>query len=319
MRPRRLVIILITFGVSIFFLAPAVVQLAARHYISDARAQLEKQGINLSVTGIAGQILGVTATSVDIWLPVRVGGRGIRFPIAIELRDVSVSLHPALAPHVRVQGEAYGGKFDLTISNLRNPAGPTFQALLEGIDLGAHPQLHALGLSRAVASLTLEDARISFDQQTAARASLKINDASFSISPRLVELIGGEFQQVVSLLKIEEITEANIRVEATTENGAFSLRPIDLSSSLGEVSGQARGTFNNGRGEPSLTANLHVALSDTARHLQDWLPLLSQNRLSSETTEFTTSISSTTCANASGPTLRLGRMCLRSTLAPEPR
>ncbi len=319
MRLRRPIIILIIFGVSLLLLAPSIVQLAARHYINDTRARLEKQGIKFSVTGIAGQTLAVTAASIDMWIPIRVGARGARFPIALELSDVSVSLRPSLAPLIRARGAAYGGTFDVTIRNLRDSTGPTFQVVLEGVDLGAHPQLHALGLSRAVASLTIEDARIPFDQRTTARADLKVTDASFALSPKLIEVVGGEFQQVASLLKIEEVTDANLRVEGATENGAFFLRPIHLSSSLGEVSGQARGTFDNGRGEPSLTANLHVAFSDATRHLQDWLPLLSQNKLSAETTRFTTSISSTTCTNASVPTLRLGRLCLRSTLAPEPR
>ena len=317
MRVRRLLIILTTLGVSVVLLAPAIVQLVARHYINDARAQLEKQGIRLSVTGITGQLLGVSASSIDLWLPVRVGDRGAGFPIGLEFRDVSASLLPSLHPRVRVTGEAYGGKFDLTLSDLRNSTGPTCQAQIDSIDLGAHPQLNALGLSKAVASLTLEDARIPFDEHAAARASLKIDDASLSLSPRLIGLIGGEFQQVASLLKIEDITEASVRVEGTTEHGAFSLRPIDFSSSLGAVSGQARGTFNNGRGEPSLTASLRVDLTNGTSQLQNWLPLLSQNTLSSETTRFTTHVSSTSCANASAPTLRLGRICLRSRLSPE--
>jgi hypothetical protein len=319
MRPRRLILILITLGVTVFFLTPAIVQLAARHYINGAQTQLEKQGIKLSVSGIAGHRLGVTATSIDVWLPIKVGSRGARFPIGLEFRDVTASLLPSLSPRVRVTGEAYGGKFDITISDLRKSTGPTLQAQIDRIDLGAHPQLNALGLSKAVASLTLEDTRIPFDQQPAARASLKINDASFSLSPRLLELMSGEFQQVVSLLKIEEITEASIRMDGSTENGAFSLRPIELSSSLGAVSGQARGTFDNGRGEPSLTASLRVDLSNGTSQLQNWLPLLSQNTLSSETKRFTTNVSSTSCANASVPTLRLGRLCLRSTLLPESR
>jgi hypothetical protein len=318
MRVRRLLIILITLGVSVVLLAPAIVQLVARHYINDARAQLEKQGIRLSVTGITGQLLGVTASSIDLWLPVRVGTRGAGFPIGLEFHDVSVSLLPSLRPRVRVTGEAYGGKFDLILSDLRNSTGQTLQAQLDSIDLGTHPQLNALGLSKALTSLTLEDARVPFDQHTGARASLKIKDASFSFSPRLIELIGGEFQQVFSLLRIDEITEARIQVEGSTENGAFFLRPIELSSSLGDVSGQARGTFDNGRGQPSLTASLRVDLSNGTSKLQSWLPLLSQNTLSSETTRFTTNVSSTSCANASVPTLRLGRLCLRSTLAPEP-
>lgn len=314
MRFRRVLIITVIAIVGFVALAPSVVQLVARHYINSAQVRLEEKGIKLSVSGLEGHLLGVTASSVEVWFPVRVGPRGFALPVGLSLSNVKASLGLAFAPRVRVLGDAYGGRFDVTIRNLQASEGPILLGQLEEIDLGAHPQLNALGLSRAVTSLTLEDTRVPFDERTATQGELRVIEGRFSLSPKLIELAGGDLEQIASLVKVREISNATLRAEGSMKDGVVSLRPLSLTSSLGEISGQARGTVGNGRQAPSLSATLRITLSDETRHLQDWLPLLSQNTLSAETERFTANISSTPCESATVPTLRVGGMCLRSTL-----
>jgi hypothetical protein len=316
MRGRRPLIITVALLMSVYFLAPAVVEFAARHYLRNLQETLETQGVKLAITGIVGQRLGITASSVDLWIPVKVGGRGVRLPLTLELRDVTMSLHIIPSPHISFRGSAYEGTFDGSLHELRDPRGPTLRLDLTRVDLGAHPQLSALGLSKALTTVSVDQARMDLTQVTSGQFDLGVTDATFLISPKLAEIIGGEFQQISSLLKIEEVRDANLTMRAKLEDGAFSVRPITFASSLGSISGQARGILDTGRTEPSFTTTLRIELSDTTRNLQNWLPLLSQNTLSSETTRFTTNISSTPCSNTSVPTLRLGRLCLRSSLAP---
>jgi hypothetical protein len=292
------------------------VDLATRHYLRTAQEELEEQGVKLTVANLVAKRLELTAGAVDIWIPVKIGGRGIRFPIGLELRDVAISLHVIPSLHLKFRGLAYGGSFNGSVADLRDLKGPTLQAELADVDLGAHPQLSALGLSKALTTLSVDQARISANQVTSGQFDLKVTGAAFFVSAKLAEIIGGEFQQISSLLKIEEVRDANLTVQASLEDGAFSMRSIALSSSLGEISGQARGTLDIGGREPSFAATLRIKLSDATQHLQNWLPLLSQNNLSSETTRFTTNISSTPCSNRSVPTLRLGRLCVRAVLSP---
>lgn len=315
MRLRRFKIITITAIVGLAALAPYVVKLLASHYLDSARANLEKQGIKLSVDGLTGHLLGVTASSVDVWLPVRVGTNRFGFPVGLNLTNVSVSLELALAPRVRVRGEAYGGRLDFTLLHLRDLAGPIVRGQIEEIDLGAQPQLHALGLSRAITSLRLEDTRVPFDEHTGTQGELRLMEGNFSLSPKLIDLLGEDVQQVASLINVHEISNAALQVEGSIKEGTFSLRPLSLSSSLGEVSGNARGAIGRGHQAPSLSATFKVSLSDETRHLQGWLPLISNNMVSGEADHFTTNISSTPCEGAIAPIFRMGRMCLRSTLS----
>lgn len=314
MRLRRLVLIALTIGVTLVMVVPSLLQFTANHYLPTLQDELEKRGVRLSVVNISGHLLGVSADSVELWFSIPAGPRGQRIPAVLELQNVSASLEPSLPPRVRLRSNAYNGSVDLSIRDLSSA--PRLQGDLKEIDLGAHPQLHALGLTRAVTTIAIVDMPISLDPQATARVELKLSEGSFSLSPKLIELVGDAAQQVASLIKIDQVSNLNLRLTAAMEQGAFSARPIQLESSLAALDGQVKGSFDNGRGEPTLGGNLRVKLTEESDALRGWLPLVSENTVAADASSFSARFSSTSCSNISVPIIRMGRLCVRGSIAP---
>ena len=314
MRLRRLLPIGLSIWVTILLLAPSLIQLAANHYLPTIQDELERRGVRLSVVNISGHLLGVSADSVELWFSIPAGPRGLRIPAVVELQDVSATLEPSLSPRVRLRSKAYDGSVDLSLQALSS--GPRLQGNLRGIDLGAHPQLHALGLTKAVATLEIQDMPFELNPGSSARAELTVTEGSFSLSPKLIELVGDAAQQVANLIKIDQVSNLNLRLAEVIEQGAFSVRPIQLESSLAAVEGQVKGNFDSGRGEPTLGGNLRVKLTEESNSLRGWLPLLSENSVTSDASSFTVRFSSTSCVSASVPIARMGRLCIRGSIAP---
>jgi len=314
MRSRRLLLIALSIGATILLLAPSLIQLAANHYLPRLQDELERRGVRLSVVNISGHLFGVSADSVEVWFSIPAGPRGQRIPAVLELQNASASLEPSLTPRIRLRSKAYNGSVDLSIGALTSA--PRLQGNLREIDLGAHPQLHALGLTRAVATLEIQDIPFSINPGSSARAELNVSEGSFSLSPKLLELIGDAAQQVASLIKIDHVSNLNLRLLGVMEEGAFSVRPIKLDSSLAAAEGQLKGNFDNGRGEPTLGGTMRVKLTEESNTLRGWLPLLSENTVTSDASSFTVRFSSTSCVNASVPIARMGRLCVRGSIAP---
>ena len=314
MRLRRPLLLTTALVITIAALLPKIVQSAARYYLPALQNQLEQQGVRLSVNNLSGHFLGLSASSVEMWIAVKTESRRVSMPVNVELQDVSISLEPSFTPRVRILASAYQGSIDLTAQGLLTT--PTVSGQIQTLDLASHPQLHALGLARGLLSLKVEGLSLPFNPLSSSELDVELTEGSFAPSTQLIQLAGPEVQQIAELLKIQSVTDVRAKLAGSMERGAFVVRPIQLSSSLVRITGQARGTFEDARTEGSLTGALRLSLTEDSKHLTSWLPLLSQGAIAGDTSDFSVRISSTSCAGRPLQTLQLGRLCIRGQLTP---
>jgi|GEM_PF-2775037 len=303
MSKRRFIIALLVVAVSVAIgLVPSILQFVAEREL----IKLKDRGIRVQVQGVSGFLIGVSATSAEVWVEIPVRSGAIRsFPLQVSVENASVSLRPRLNPlqtAAEFSAAAYSGSVGVTLTNLL--ASPRITANVEGLDIGLHPQLRALGIEQGALSVQVTEHPLGPVWESDATYALEIKDLSVLPSSSIQQISGvSRLEGGKASLKATIKKGGNLKIDS----GSF-----DSSLASGTLLGSAvidpKGDITNING--TIRVNLD---RDGSSKLAAWLPILTNQTVSSEASSFVCSFRSATCGSSG--TIKVGTTCLRSTCA----
>jgi hypothetical protein len=299
---RILALVFITIACVAVGIAPSILQLLAQREIS----RLQREGVRIQAEGLEGFLFGVAAKRIDSWIAVPVGAAGISaVPLQIQVDDVSTSAHINpffFQTSARLNGSLYGGTISATLFNLLGTR------LLSGtasrVDLSIHPQLRALGIDSGVVDLATVNHPIQGIWRAESEYTLRISEFDLR-PPRPIQTLSG----------ISQLSDGRTEVRAKIKpEGALSIESASFDSSLasGSLKGSATIRPSGELQNVSATVKVNLDRPDSAK-LKVWLPLLSNQEVSSEASNFTCQIRTVGCGV--GGTVRFGSSCLKASCA----
>lgn len=290
---KKLLVSIVALLALVVVITPSVVQYFAQSYLTT----LQAQGQRLKVRDLQGHFIGLSASSVEAWIPVPIEKGRRAIPVSLDLSNVDVRLGWTLPPRVRIHAKAYDGTIEIEAPILSSA--PTASFSLTDIDLSQHPQIRPAGLTSG--HLTMSGSSIALNPNTRQSSTLSVNlqDVAFDTPP-----------VVAQFAKINTIRDGSLRAEVrTTDDGSITIDPFSVDSSLGGARGRASGTLPNPGTPLSFNANVRFQLSeDEGAQLANWLPIVTNNVVDSSRRTFSLQIRSVPC---SGPfSARAGDLCV---------
>jgi hypothetical protein len=278
----------------IVVIAPSVLQYVAQSYLT----KLQTQGVRLKVRDLTGHFLGLSASSVEGWLPVPVDGGRRAMPISLELSNVDAGVRWSLMPDLRIRANAYNGTIEVEAPLFSST--PTLSFTIKDLDISQHPQVHPAGVTSGL--LRASGSTISLDpnKPTASTVRVQVDNLNLTTIP-----------MVKQFTKIDSIRDASLSAEITTKaDGSVTINPFSVTSSLGGARGRATGVLPARGRAPALNANLRFELSeDEGAQLANWLPILTNNAIDSSRRSFSLAIQAVPCSGRY--TARMGDLCVR--------
>jgi hypothetical protein len=278
--------------------APSLLQFFAEQSL----IKIRQQGVKITADGINGFILGVGADQIESWLPVATS-RTTSVPVQFVANNlkakITLPLFPPGLPVADISASLYGGEATARVADVI--ALRSVSLKLTNVDISLHPQLRAIGV---------EDGRISIN---AANHPIDLNwrsEASYSV---LVESLRFASPDIVrNFIALNQISDGQIKLElAAKPGGEISITSGKFDSSLasGELTGLAnispQGDIRLSRG----TVKVFLNRPDSSK-LGNWLPLITNQKVSAETASFVCSFQAVSCSERHD--IKLGRNCLRS-------
>jgi hypothetical protein len=303
MSKRSIILVLVIILASVAIgLVPSVLQLVAERGL----IKIRERGVRVQVHGIAGFLIGVSADSAEGWAEVPLKNGAIRsFPVQITVENAAISLRPRLNPFhssVELSAAAYGGKLGATLTELF--ATPHISAQIDGLDIGLHPQLRALGMEQGSIRLSLTDHPL---------RPVWERDATYALDLKNVDLLPPSSIQQISGVSRLENGQASLRATIrrggglTIDSGTF-----DSSLASGTLLGSAG--ITTGGELTSVNATVRVNLDrDGSPKLAAWLPIITNQAVSSDAKSFVCNFRSANCGSSGS--IRVGAGCLRATCA----
>jgi hypothetical protein len=279
-------------------ITPSVLQYFAQSYLTT----LQAQGQRLKVRDLQGHFIGLSASSIEAWIPVPIEKGRRSIPVSLDLSDVDVRLGWTLPPRVRIHAKAYDGTIEIDAPILGSA--PTASFSLSSIDLSQHPQIRPAGLSSGRLSMSGSSVALSPNTRQSSTLSINLRDVGVDTPP-----------VVAQFAKIKTIRDGSLQAEIrTTEDGSVTVDPLSVTSSLGEARGRASGALPSPGAPVSFNANIRFQLSeDEGAQLANWLPIVTNNAVDSSRRAFSMQVRSVPC---SGPfSARAGDLCVNQTFS----
>jgi hypothetical protein len=291
---KRLVV---TIGVCIALfvvITPAVLQYFAQSYLT----KLQTQGLRLKVRDLTGHFLGLSASSVEGWIPIPVDGRRGSLPVSIELSNLDAGVRWSPLPSLRIRAQAYNGTIEAEAPLLSST--PTLSFNIRDLDISQHPQLHPAGVTSGV--VTASGSKLSLDPNHPRASTLRVQVDNLNLTTIPV---------VKQFTKIDSIRDASLIAEAAIkEDGSLTINPFSVTSSLGGAKGRATGTLPGKGRSPTLNGSIRFELSEgEGAQLATWLPILTNNAVDSSRRSFSLTIQAVPCTGRY--TARVGDICVR--------
>ena len=301
MRQRSIIILFTAVLTVVWSVIPAIT-----HYIAtQAILTAQKSGLRFQVRDLVGQRIGLSASSIEGWAAVNTGhskSYPISFSYKIEevLAKVRLSFFPPALPRATVTASAYKGKIDLVISSILGS--PTANFSIQALDLSEHPQLMALGVTSGVINARIAGQPAGFKWTKEASYALEISNLGFDLPPI--------FRDVT---KISSISDGNLSARALVQpKGDFELTSCSINSSIGTGTITARGQISSSGNISSITGTLRVKLDrPDSEKLMAWIPLITDQRVSSSQNNFGCAFESTQCGEKPRFGFQLGSACVR--------
>ena len=282
-------------------LVPSIIQFMAHRYL----LLLQDRGIRIEASGMQGLRFGISAESIQAWVPVPLATAPKRsFPLVIELHQAQGRLRiPLLTPwrlKAALSAQGYGGGISGEVAQLFSR--PTIDIDIAQLALGEHPQLSAVGI---------ESGTVSLEVRGHPMQPILPTNASYKISARDLEIRPPPIVQ--NLARISTVSGGALEGSATIESsGRFNIPSCSFRSSLGDVGLSARGTLTETLGLDTLSGTLRVNLSGSdSDKLAQWIPVLTQQQVAAATKSFTCALRSADCQGGQGLQVRLGARCVR--------
>lgn len=303
MLKRPVIIALVVIAASVAVgLVPSLLQLVAEREL----IKLKERGIRVQVQGIAGFLLGLSATSAEGWAEIPIRSGAIRsFPLQLSVENLIASVRPKLNPFrtsVELSAAAYSGTLGASLSNLSGI--PRITATIKGVEIGLHPQLRALGVERGQLDLAVAEHPLQPVWEEEAAYALEIKNVDL-LPPSSVQQISG----------IARLTASRTTVQATIKKGgSLVINSGTFDSSLASGTLQGSAAIDSKGALYNINGTLRVNLDrDESPRLAAWLPLLTNQAVPSDAKNFVCNFRSTGCGTAG--VIRIGSFCLRSACA----
>jgi len=289
-----------------FFAWSTIVRAAVQEALSSIRAS----GARIGWTGVEVNGTEVGIRTFDVWVPGPPVAGGIRPPIQVEFQDAKVAVPIGsvltLAPVAHWSVSTYGGRLEGTASALTEI--PQGNIRIDGVDLGQHPQIRALGLDSAVISGRIDDAV--FAQFPASKGVFDLQASKISIP---------KYPEQFALLRLPPIADAAIVVKGCVGGGVVDATSVRLSSTLLEADGRVKFVQPLAGGKNTCEGSFKVSLTDGGMEVFAlWLPIISGNSLTSGTRTFEIRLTGVECLGArpAPGRLVLGDMCISTRFIP---
>jgi len=299
---RVLIVIVIILASVVIGLVPSALQLVAEREL----IKIKERGVRVQVQGITGFLVGVSAVSAEGWLELPLAKGAVRsFPVQLTAENVAVSLQPRLNPFrtsVKLSAAAYGGTLGANLTDLF--ATPHVSATIDGLDIGLHPQLRAIGIEQGSIRLSLTDHPL---------RPVWERDATYALDLTNLDLLPPSSIQQISGVSRLENGQASLRA-TIRKGGGLTIDSGTFDSSL--ASGTLLGTAGiTPKGElVNVNATVRVNLDrDGSPKLAAWLPIITNQAVSNDAKSFVCNFRTTTCGSSGS--IRAGASCLRATCA----
>jgi hypothetical protein len=293
---KKLLVSLFVLLALVAALTPSVLQFFAQRQIT----ALQAQGHRFKVRDLQGHFIGLSASSVEGSIPLRIDNGRRAVPVSVELSDVDVRVGWSLPPSIYLRAMAYDGIIEVAAPILTRS--PSLSFTVTNLDLSQHPQMRPAGLTSG--RLTISGSNISLDPKARLASDLSVN---------LQELGVETLPIVAQFTKINVIRDGSLQAEVhTKEDGSVTVDPISVNSSLGGARGRASGILPSPGTPITFNANIRFQLSeDEGAQLSNWLPIITNNAIDSSRRAFSLQVRSVPC---SGPfSARAGDICVNQT------
>lgn len=291
-----LVLALVAWGIT-----PAIIQ----YFATQALLKARDSGLQLDVSDLSGQRIGVDVGSVEGWAPLKVSNGALSaIPFTYKLDNLELRLKlfnwPPAQPQLNLSGIGYGGNISATLSSLLTSW--NIDLNITGLDLSAHPQLSALGLSAGRLNLTASAHPLNLDWRREANYTLNLSGLQVEL-PSLAR----------DLTRISNISDGLIEGRAVIKpSGNLEVVSCDIKSSLFSAKLTGRGKIAPTGELSGVSGMLRVALDQPdSQALAAWLPLITNQQVEPTSTKFGCVIQSGSCSGSVRTIIRLGKECLR--------
>jgi hypothetical protein len=291
-----LVLVLVAWGIT-----PAIIQ----YFATQALLKAKDRGLQLDVSGLTGQRIGVDVGSLEGWVPLKVASGALSaIPLTYKLDDLKLRLKllnwPPTQPELHLEGQGYGGTLSATVSSVLT--GQRVDLNLVGVDLSSHPQLSAIGISAGRLSLTTNSHPLALDWNRDASYTLNLSDLRIDLPPVARDLT-----------RIASVSDGLIEGRAVVKpSGNFEVVSCDIKSSLFSAKLTGRGRIARSGELSGVSGMLRVNLDQPdSQALAAWLPLITNQQVEPTDSKFGCVLQSGSCASAGRMSFRLGKECLR--------
>jgi hypothetical protein len=299
---KPLVIGVLCIGLMAWFLLPSFIQYFAQREV----LRLQSAGLKAKFVGLSGRRIGIAVESIEGWVPVQQGGRVGSFPVSYQIDDALVLLSaPFLRPWeigTKFSARAYQGSISGVVVGLSSSA--LLDADIAKIDLSLHPQLRALGLEAGLLSGAVQRHALNPIQTVTSEYQVTAEALRVTLPAAIRDII-----------KISSIDQGRLVLKLTLEpSGRFNLSSCSLTSSLVKASLSGRGSVASRKSLSDFQGTARVELlGDEGAKLAQWLPLLTNQRVSASDKSFSCAIQVGPCEKFSAFDFRIGPRCGKAT------
>jgi hypothetical protein len=278
---------------------PSILQFLAEHQL----IRLQQSGVKVQADGVSGFLFGVSAKSIEGWVTIpQQGPRLAGLPVQLRAESVQVSAGiRSILPQtfVHLTGAFYGGTLDTSVSRLVTR--PTFSGTVHGVDVSLHPQLRALGFEQGLVDLAALEHPVSGTWTNTSNYTLKIRELVLRPPPT-----------IANVTRITELRDGTVELSASVnQDGALTTESCTFDSSLASGTFSATATLRSPSDITNISGSLQVNLDrQDSDKLAPWLPILTNQAVSSESVRFVCHFRSTACSSSGA--LRLGSGCIRA-------
>lgn len=278
---RRLIIFAIILSVVVGMAAFAFLAMQPsfyRKYVGEKIIAAAKgQRINLTMKDPELSLTNFKAEGIEVTIP----------QLLLTLKIEKLLVHQQIiallrkSPTFDLNAALYGGTLTGTgLYNLVDGNG-AFDLSLRGASPSSHPYLAALGITSGTLDLDVTKAELNAGALQHADLSLNLNNLNKAASKFPVPVQGS-----VMLINIPEISALNVQARAKLTGTQFKLESLRSTSSIAEI--VAAGNVGHENLKPkTIDITAQVGLTPTGQTLLGpFLPLISQDALTAETTSF---------------------------------
>ena len=302
-RIRSLLLLLVLLALALIIaIWPHIVAYGVQYSLKSARSPR----FNPVWTGMKGTWQGVHIDSVDTLLIVPTDGKTAIKSVPVKLSLQNVWVKPSILSALLNQqalgfsAEIFGGSISGSLSSVLGE--PSASIAASGIDLSQlalFPEVRATGIRTGTIEGTASMSKI---------VPGEIPDSTFSVSLRDFTLPPN---QLTSILKLDPSEKAQVMVSGSTSRDAISVESLTIQSSLGKIRLKGTAVGRIGQRIERVEATTGVELTQHGvEALGAWLPLVTNNSIASNTTNFTVRTTTAACSGKSLYALQLRNQTL---------